>query len=177
MTTERRGGVLARRWRERSRRDALPVAAAGARPMSSREAAQSGQITAMLIIFCLCLLLTIVAVTDLSAAYLRRESATSLADGASLAATEAAAAGAIYRNPNAQFVPIDRTAAAAAVHTYLLRTGAYGDFPGLRADVTVVGHRVVVALTMPYRLPIPVPGVNPTTFVHASGSAELPIYQ
>lgn len=138
---------------------------------------QTGQITAMLVIFCLCLLLAIVAVTDLSAAYLRRESAISLADGASLAATEAAAAGAIYRDPDTDFVPIDPAAAAAAVRAYLTRTGAYGDYPGLRADVSVVGHRVVVALTMPYQLPIPVPGVQQTTLVHASGSAELPIYQ
>lgn len=137
----------------------------------------SGQITAMLVIFCLCLLLTIAAVTDLSAAYLRRQNAISLADGASLAATEAAAAGAIYRNPDADFVPIDRAAAAVAVEDYLLRTGAYSDYPGLRADVSVIGHRVVVALTMPYRLPIPVPGVDGTTLVHASGSAALPIYQ
>lgn len=138
---------------------------------------EAGQITAMLVIFCLCLLLTIIAVTDLSAAYLRRENAISLADGASLAATEAAAAGGIYSDPDATFVPIDRAGAAAAVQEYLLTTGAFGDYPGLRADVTVVGQRVVVALTMPYRLPIPVPGVDQTTIVHASGSAELPIYQ
>lgn len=148
------------------------------RPLSGpRRRSESGQITAMLVIFCLCLLLTIIAVTDLSAAYLRRQSAISLADGASLAATEAAAAGAIYREADVDFVPIDRAGAAAAVQEYLLQTGAYGDYPGLRADVSVVGHRVVVALTMPYRLPIPVPGVDDTTLVHASGSAELPIYQ
>jgi putative Flp pilus-assembly TadE/G-like protein len=134
-------------------------------------------ITGMLVIFTLCLLLLIIAVTDLSAAYLRRQNAMSLADGASLAATEAAAAAAIYSDPNADFVPIDQRGAAAAVREYFLRTGAYGDYPGLRSRVTVVGHRVVVALTMPYHLPIPLPGVKETVLVHATSAAELPIYQ
>jgi hypothetical protein len=134
-------------------------------------------ITGMLVIFCLCLLLLIVAVTDLSAAYLRRESAMSLADGASLAATEAAAASAIYTDPRAGFVPIDRHGATAAVHAYLARTGAYAEYPGLRSRVSVVGHRVVVALTMPYHLPIPVPGVKRVVSVHGTSAAELPIYQ
>lgn len=136
-----------------------------------------GVITAMLVIFALCLLLTIIAVTDLSAAYLRRQAAMSLADGASLAATEAAAAGSIYGNDGDGFVPIDQPAAAAAVRRYLTTTGAYGDYPGLRSQVQVVGHQVVVRLTMPYRLPVPVPGVRPTTLIHATGAAELPIYQ
>lgn len=154
----------------RSRRLKLPSARSAGR-------GDGGQITAMLVIFCLCLLLAIVAVTDLSAAYLRRESATSLADGASLAATEAAVAGSIYHDTDSGFVPIDQPAAEAAVRSYLVEIGAYGDYPGLRAEVTVVGHRVVVALTMPYQLPVPVPGVGRSTLVHASASAELPIYQ
>lgn len=134
-------------------------------------------ITGMLVLLSLCLLIAIIAVTDLSAAYLRRENAVSLADGASLAATQAAAAGSIYRNPGASFVPIDRSAAAAAVSAYLLSIGAYRDYPGLRYVVTVVGHRVVVSLTMPYPLPIPLPGVEGSALIHATGSAELPIYQ
>lgn len=138
---------------------------------------EGGQITAMLVIFMLCLLLTIIAVTDLSAAYLRRQSAMSLADGASLAATEAAAAGSIYSRPDRGFVAIDQEGASRAVRAYLSRTGAYGDYPGLSCRVDVVGHRVLVFLAMPYRLPIPVPGVQETTLVHATSAAELPIYQ
>jgi hypothetical protein len=143
----------------------------------SRTREDRGVITGMLVIFCLCLLLLIVAVTDLSAAYLRRESARSLADGASLAATEAASAAAIYADPQVTFVPIDRRGAAAAVHTYLAKTGAYAEYPGLRSQVSVVGHRVVVALSMPYRLPIPVPGVERVVRVHGTSAAELPVYQ
>jgi len=134
-------------------------------------------ITGMLVIFAICLLLTVIAVTDLSAAYLRRQGAMSLADGAALAATEAAAAGAVYQGGSGRFVPINETAAAAAVHRYLTTTGAYAEYPGLRTQVRVVGHQVLVLLTMPYRLPIPVPGVTQVTTVHASSAAELPIYQ
>lgn len=145
--------------------------------LGRRERGEPGIITGMLVIFAICLLLTIIAVTDLSAAYLRRQAAMSLADGASLAATGAAAAGSIYHNGDGHYVPINRAAAAAAVRRYLVTTGAYGDYPGLRSHVQVVGHRVVVLLTMPYRLPIPVPGVKPVTMVHATSAAELPIYQ
>lgn len=137
---------------------------------------EGGSITAMLVIFCVCLLLAVIAVTDLSAAYLRRQVATSLADGAALAATQAAAAGSIYSHPHGGYVAINQPAAAAAVRSYLTRTGAYGDYPGLTSTVRVVGHRVQVFLTMPYDLPIPVPGVEPTTLIHATSAAELPIY-
>lgn len=136
---------------------------------------QEGQITAMLVIFALCLLLAISAVTDLSASYLRRQAATSLADGAALAATDGAASAAVYGDDDA-FVQLDTTAAEAAVETYLDVTGAYRDFPGLHIEVVVAGHVVNVNLSMPYRLPIAVPGAQSTTTIHASASAEMPIY-
>ncbi len=147
------------------------------RMLARRLRCDDGQITAMLVIFTLCLLLAVIAVTDLSAAYLRRQSAISLADGAALAATEAAAAGSIYGNPDSGYVPIDKTAAAAAVRAYLVEIGAYGDYPGLTYRIGVAGHQVVVTLAMPYTLPVPVPGVEQTTIVHAASAAELPIYQ
>lgn len=137
---------------------------------------QRGQVTVLLVVFAVCLLLTISAVTDVSASYLRRQSATSLADGAALAATEAASAGGIYAEPDAGFVPIEQSAAEGAVDRYLREVGAYADYPGLEADVTVAGHQVQVALAMPYRLPIGMPGVDATTWIHADGAAELPIY-
>jgi hypothetical protein len=128
----------------------------------------------MLVIFSICLLLAIIAVTDVSASYLRRQSATSLADGAALAATQAAAAGGIYTDAD-DFVAIDEPAAEAAVDQYLREVGAYASYPGLVADVDVDGHVVSVALVMPYRLPVPVPGVERVTTIHATASAELPI--
>jgi Putative Flp pilus-assembly TadE/G-like len=137
---------------------------------------ERGQITAMLVLFSICLLLAVIAVTDISASYLRRQAAMSLADGAALAASDGAAAAGVYGNHSQHFVVIGQPAAAAAVEAYLTETGAYGRYPGLHADVAAQGHTVVVYLTMPYALPVPVPGVAPTTTIAATGASELPIY-
>lgn len=137
---------------------------------------EAGQITAMLVIFAICLLMAVVAVTDISAAYLRRQSATSLADGAALAATEAAAASSIYGGDDDEYVALEESAAAAAVERYLVEVGAYQSYPGLRTTVTVDEHAVRVALSMPFELPVSMPGVADTTTIDATGSAALPIY-
>jgi hypothetical protein len=143
---------------------------------AGRAREESGQITAMLVIFSLCALLAVVAVTDVSASYLRRQSATSLADGAALAATGSAVAVDVYGSADDDFVRLDPAAAQAAVDTYLRDTGSYAAYPGLTAVVVVEGDTVRVSLTMPFTLPVPVPGVDPTTTIHASGSAQMPIY-
>ena len=137
---------------------------------------EAGQITAMLVLFTVCLLLAIVAVTDVSAAYLRRQAATSLADGAALAATDAAAAAGVYGSAEEEYVRIDETAAAEAVDRYLVDTGAYETYPGLLAQVWVDGHTVRVHLSMPYELPVSVPGVDDVTVIDATGASVLPIY-
>jgi hypothetical protein len=144
---------------------------------SIRGASERGQVTAMLVIFALILLLAIAAVTDASAAYLRRQGVTNLADGAALAATDAAAAAGVYADPGADYVTISPEAARGAVEEYLRATGAYDDHPGLTADVTVEGYVVRVALTVPFDLPVPVPGVDETVEVHGTGSSVLRIYQ
>jgi Flp pilus assembly protein TadG len=131
----------------------------------------------MLVMFALILLLAIAAVTDISASYLRRQAVTNLADGAALAATDAAAAAGVYADPDAEYVTIDPEAAQEAVEQYLTSTGAYADYPGLAAEVWVDGYAVRVALTAPYDLPVPVPGVTSTVDVHGAGSSVMPIYQ
>ncbi len=136
---------------------------------------ERGQITAMLIIFAVCLLLAISAVTNIAGSYLRRQAATSLADGAALSASDAAAAGGVYGPPGA-YVVIDQAAAASAVEAYLRQTGAHGTYPGLRAEIVVDDNTVVVYLSMPYALPVTLPGVQNSTTIHASGSAVMPIY-
>lgn len=141
----------------------------------SRVRGDQGQVTAMLVLFAICVLLAVVAVIDISASYLRRQSTTSLADGAALAATEAAAASSIYGSPDDRYVAIDPAAAQSAVDIYLRDTGAYAAYRGLRASVAVEGFTVRVVLTMPYELPVKVPGVRATTTIHATGSAVLPI--
>jgi len=137
---------------------------------------ERGQITAMLVLFTVCLLLAIIAVTDVSASYLRRQAAMSLADGAALAATDGAAAAGVYGDADDQFVAIGQPAAEAAVDSYLRDTGAYSKYPGLQVAVQVDGHTLSVSLSMPYALPIAVPGVAANTTIHADGSAVMPIY-
>jgi hypothetical protein len=137
---------------------------------------ERGQIAAMLVLFSVCLLLAIIAVTDLSASYLRRQAAMSLADGAALAASNGAAAASVYGGQTDEYVVIDQPAAQAAVATYLRETGAYATYPGLQVEVSADGHTVTVSLSMPYSLPVPVPGVARTTTIHASGASQLPIY-
>ena len=149
-----------------------------ARPTGHAAGARTehGQITAMLVLFTICLLLAIIAVTDVSAAYLRRQAATSLADGAALAATNGAAAAGVYGGADDKFVTIGQSAAQAAVDTYLTDTGAYARYPGLGVAVAVEGHTVTVSLSVPFELPVPVPGVAGTTTIHAAGSSVMPIY-
>lgn len=137
---------------------------------------ERGQITAMLVLFAICLLLAVIAVTDVSASYLRRQAATSLADGAALAASDGAAGAAVYNGLNDQYVVIGQAAAQAAVDGYLRETGAYAAYPGLRVEVVASGHTVTVSLSMPYQLPVPAPGVAGVATIHATGASEMPIY-
>ncbi len=130
----------------------------------------------MLVLFTICLLLAITAVIDVSASYLRRQAAMSLADGAALAASDGAAAAGVYGDADDDYVIIGQPAAETAVDAYLRDTGAYSQYPGLHVAVQVEGHTVNVELAMPYELPVPVPGVADTTTIHASGSSIMPIY-
>jgi hypothetical protein len=141
-----------------------------------RSRTESGQITAMLVLFSICVLLAVIAVTDISGSYLRRQTASSLADGAALAASDAAVATGVYHRADSGYVDADPAAASAAVESYLRRTGAYADYPGLDVRVMVSGHTVTVRLAMPYRLPVTMPGVRGTAIIHGSAAAEVPIY-
>jgi hypothetical protein len=138
---------------------------------------ESGSVTPLLIVFAVSLALMIAAVTDVSAAYLRRQAAASLADGAALSASDAAAAAAVYAEDGGRFVPIDEDAARHAVLAYLDDSGASRRYPGLRTAVRVIGSRtVVVDLAMPYDLPISVPGAGDGVVIKVEASAELPVY-
>ena len=124
-----------------------------------RCAEEHGQITAMLVIFAICLLLAISAVINIAASYLRRQEATSLADGAALSASDAAAAAVVHGSPDAAYVAIDQGAATAAVEAYLRLTGAHSSYPGLKSHVLVDANTVIVSLSMPFELPVSLPGV------------------
>jgi hypothetical protein len=130
----------------------------------------------MLVLFSICLLMTVIAVTDISGSYLRRQAMASLADGAALSASDSAVASGIYRRPDVGYVDIDPAAASAAVQQYLLQAGAFRQYPGLDAKVVVDGHVVKVYLTTAYRLPVPMPGVAAGATIHGSAAVEVPIY-
>lgn len=137
---------------------------------------EHGQLTLLIVAFALCLLLAVAAVTDISAAYLRRQSMTSLADGAALSATDGAAEAAIYGDPDAAFVTLDEVAARAAVDRYLRDVDAYRNFPGLTARVEVVDNVLSVRLQSVYQVPFPIPGARSDATIEATGSATMPIY-
>lgn len=130
----------------------------------------------MLVIFAICLLLAVCAVTDIAAGYLRRQAVSSLADGAAIAVSDAASASSVYLHRHERYVVIGERAAQAAVTRYLRRAGAYRTYPSLFARVTVDGHVVRVDLQTTYRLPVHLPGAGATTVIHASASSEMPIY-
>lgn len=141
-----------------------------------RRRSEHGQLTVLICVFALCLLLVIAAVTDLSASHLRKRAVTSLADGAALSASDAAAAGSVYGGVDDEYVALAEPAARAAVESYLAEVGAYRDYPGLVVDVQVVDVTLIVQLQMPYRLPFPIPGADRSTTIEATGSATLPIF-
>jgi Flp pilus assembly protein TadG len=145
------------------------------RPRTSR--GDDGSVIVLMTAFALCLLLLTSVVIDLSGAYLCRQSTASLADGAALSASDAAAAAAVYGQGGDRYVPIDEDAARHAVAAYLSDTGALSRYPGLRASVEVVADRtIVVQLLMPYDLPISVPGASDAVVIKVQSSAELPVY-
>jgi hypothetical protein len=133
-------------------------------------------VSILIVILVICLGLGISAVIDIAGAYLRRQAATSLADGAALSASDAAAAVAVYGDADDEYVAIDEPAAEEAVGSYLRSIDAYAAYPGLHVDVSVDHARVTVALTMPYELPVHVPGVRTTTTIYADSTATMPIY-
>jgi hypothetical protein len=136
-----------------------------------------GSVTPLLLAFAVCLMLMVSAIVDLSGTYLRRQSTASLADGAALSASDAAAAAAVYGDQSEQYVPIDEESARRAVAAYLSETGAFARYPALRASVEVVGGRtIVVELRVPYDLPISVPGVSDSVVIRVRSAAELPVY-
>ncbi len=154
------------------RRSHRPLPEGGVR---ARAQNQMGQVTVLLVLFAVCLVLLITAAIDVSGSYLRRQAAMSLADGAALAASNGAAAAGIYHSHD-KFVVISQAAAEAAVSSYLSEIGAYDRYPGLLVETVSTGHTVTVSLAVPYHLPVPVPGVDDTTTIHATASAEMPIY-
>lgn len=133
---------------------------------------EKGQTTLLIIGFAIVLAMAVGVVVDSSAAYLERQSLSTLADGAALSAADQVQGRGVYGGGLGERVPIDRGVARATVATYLRDLGAYADHPGLGFDVMVRDRAVLVRLSAPLDLPITVDGVTETT-VSATSSAEV----
>ena len=128
--------------------------------------------------FVLVLLILVAVVVDSSAAYLRRQSLDSLADGAALRGADLGAAGgeAYAGGISGRRLRLTRATVSGAVHAYLRSTGAYGRYPGLRVESVRVDARrrtVEVRLSTPVDLPLTVPGSPSHPRVGATGTASV----
>lgn len=140
--------------------------------MAARTRPEQGQVSGLIVGFAIILILGVGVVVDASAAYLQRQSLSTLADGAALAAADEVRGDPLYTGGLDERVPIAPELAAQAVLAYLRSIDAYADHPGLRFEVRVRDRSVVVSVSAPLDLPITVGGVTETT-VSATGSAAV----
>jgi hypothetical protein len=134
---------------------------------------ERGQVTVMIVGFAFILMVLIAVVTDASAAYLQHSGLDTVADGAALTGADALDTNAVYHGGIGDAPPLDPVAARAAIEKYLVDTGAYARYPGLRPEVQVNGNQVTVVVHAPLDLPLNVPGVQNTATIGATGSAIL----
>ena len=127
----------------------------------------------MIVGFFVVLVMTVVVVVDASAAYLRRQALSSLADGAALAAANGLQGEHVYTEGLGDRAVLDPAAARELVAEYLADAGAGRGHPGLSHSVDTAGERVVVRVAAPMDLPIPVPGVAGRTDVSATAAAVV----
>ena len=127
----------------------------------------------MIVGFFVVLVMTVAVVVDASAAYLRRQALSSLADGAALAAADGLQGEHVYTSGLGERAVLDPGAARELVAAYLAEVGAGQSHPGLSHSVVTRGERVVVRVAAPLDLPIPVPGVASRTRVTATAAAVV----
>ena len=147
--------------------------------MSRRPRDEHGQTTLLVIGFATVVAMAIAVVVDASAAYLQRSGLNTLADGAALQGADLGVAGEeLYSGDGlgdglgGGDLAVTRAQADAAVRDYLRSVGAYDEFPGLSAQVSVRGgDEVVVRLSAPLDLPLTFPGSPDAGRVSATGSA------
>jgi hypothetical protein len=135
-----------------------------------------GQATLLIVGFAVLLLMMTAVVVDASAAFLRRQSLDTLADGAALAGADAGSADLdlLYAEGlDAVRLAQAEAAARAAVAAYLRDTGALATYPGLTWTLDVDGTDVVVELHAPLHLPLALPGAPGTTTVGATARAAV----
>ena len=145
---------------------------------SRRRRDERGSTIPMIIGFALVLILLVGVVVDASAAYLRRQSLDTLADGAALYSADRAAAGyQLYSNAGTgRDLDLSSGPVRSAVQVYLRQIGAYERYPGLRVvsvRVAVNHKQVRVRLSARVNLPLAVPGSSSSAQVGSTGSANV----
>lgn len=132
---------------------------------------ESGQTSVLIVGFAVVLLLMVGLVVDASAAYLRRQGLSSLADGAALAATDGAQGTEVYGDGLGERALIDPVAARRHVEDYLDAADAAGQYPGLSYDIVSTPDSVVVTVRAPLDLPVTPPGWEERPVISATSAA------
>lgn len=115
-----------------------------------------------------------VLVVDASAAYRRRERLSSLANGAARAAADEIEHEQGDMGDLGERGAVDPARVRALVGAYLSSVGAKQRYPRLSWAVVVSGDRVIVRVTVPLELPLPLPGVAGKPQVSAESASVVP---
>lgn len=134
-----------------------------------------GTVTVLVVGFIVVVALLAAVVVDASAAYLRRQSLMSLADGAVLAAADGVEGEQVYTAGLGAHAVVDPQAAQRYAADYLRTTGAAADHPGLSWRVTTDGTVVTVRVAAPLDLPITPSGWSGATTVTGTASAVVEV--
>jgi Flp pilus assembly protein TadG len=133
--------------------------------------AEDGQTTVLLVGLFLVAVLLVSVVVDASAAFLRRQELSALADGAAVAAADGVSTERIYLEGVPERVSIDPGVAQAYVAEYLARSAARRRYPGLTYRVSTTGDSVQVRMSAPLDLPLVPPGWAGRTTVASDATA------
>jgi len=143
-------------------------------PLDGR-GSERAQASLLILGFFLIAVMLVGVVVDASAAYLRRQALDALADGAALAAADGVQGEQVYLSGLDATARIDPVAAREYVATYLARSRAHQQFPGLAYQVMPAGDSVTVHLSAPLDLPIPPPGWTADPWIDGIASATVPV--
>lgn len=138
-----------------------------------RSSDERGQTTLMILGLVAVLVLIALAVTDLSAVYLRHSRLNTVADGAALAGVDAIDADQVYTSGIGDDPQLSETLARRYVAAYMSGAGVFQRFPGLTYSVSVEGNEIVVSVAWTDDLPVRISGVADRTTVRSTGSAVL----
>lgn len=137
--------------------------------------AERGSVSVMIAGFFVVIGLMVAAVVDASAAYLRHQELSALADGAALTAAEGVSGEQVYTEGLGQTAAIDLAAAQRFVADYLAASGAVQQMPGLTWQVAPAGDTIAVRLTAPLDLPLDPPGWTASTTVEAESAVLVQV--